>query len=280
MEFSITTVVTLSAIFFCVSIIFAMFGRGGGSLYVPIMVASAIPFVHAAATSFFIILGTSIAALIIYRKAKLVDLVLAAIIDPPTDIMAFVGGYFSGLIKSYYLMSLFGLALIASGYFMIFPINKNSVSSSKRKWYYYHREFGDTSYDINVPLAVLITGAVGLLCGMTGITGGTFKIPLMVLLCGVPMKVAIGTSSLMVSITALFGWSGHVLAGHFSLVLGLPLAVSAFLGGRVGAKLSVKADPAFLKKAFGVLLWLTAAYMLFKAYGAFISKGIGGVSLG
>jgi len=49
----------------------------------------------------------------------------------------------------------------------------------------------------------------------------------------------------------------------------LPLAISAFLGGRIGAKITVKANPLLLKKAFGVLLWFTATYMFFRSSKAF-----------
>lgn len=74
---------------------------------------------------------------------------------------------------------------------------------------------------------------------MVGISGGSFKIPLMVLLCGVPMKIAVGTSSLMVGLTALMGFLGHSIAGHFDWRIALPVAIAGLLGGVVGGKISV-----------------------------------------
>lgn len=46
---------------------------------------------------------------------------------------------------------------------------------------------------------VLITGFVS---GMVGISGGSFLVPLMVLAVGVPMRIAVGTSTTLVIITA------------------------------------------------------------------------------
>ena len=47
-----------------------------------------------------------------------------------------------------------------------------------------------------------MTAGIGILSGMLGITGGVIKLPLMVLFCGVPMEIAVATSTVMVAATA------------------------------------------------------------------------------
>lgn len=99
---------------------------------------------------------------------------------------------------------------------------------------------------------------------MVGISGGSFKIPLMVLLCGVPMKIAVGTSSLMVGLTALMGFLGHSIAGHFDWRIALPVAIAGLLGGVVGGKISVQIPANKLKRIFGITTAIAGLLMLWK----------------
>jgi uncharacterized membrane protein YfcA len=76
-----------------------MFGKGGGNFYVLVMVLAGISMHNAATTSQLIMMGTSLASMIIFSKNKRIDWKLALIIDPPTDIMAFFGGYFASYLE-------------------------------------------------------------------------------------------------------------------------------------------------------------------------------------
>ncbi len=87
--------------------------------YVPILLFAKTPIHDAAAISLSLILATSLSALFVFSKNKLVDWKLAAIIDPPTDIMAFIGGYFSTYISASVLESVLVCVLIIAGIFMI-----------------------------------------------------------------------------------------------------------------------------------------------------------------
>ena len=97
---------------------------------------------------------------------------------------------------------------------------------------------------------------------MIGISGGTFKIPLMVLACGVPMEIAVGTSSAMVAVTALMGLMGHSLNGNFDPLISLPIAGIALIGGLIGSRLAVKSKPRNLKTIFTIINLISAALML------------------
>ena len=91
------------------SVIMAMTGRGGGNFYVPVLVAAGVTMHQAATTGQLILVVTAIMALLIFQRHKTVDWKLALIIDPPTNIMAFVGGYyahlFSGITLKLFLLS-------------------------------------------------------------------------------------------------------------------------------------------------------------------------------
>ena len=99
-----------------------------------------------------------------------------------------------------------------------------------------------------------MTSAAGFLSGMIGISGGVFKLPAMVLIGHIPMRIAVGTSSLMVAITATAGLCGHVINSSFDILTALPLAVAASIGGYLGSSLSFRMKVPLLK--FLVAIWM------------------------
>jgi uncharacterized membrane protein YfcA len=89
------SMIFISAIILIISITMSMVGKGGGNFYVLVMVLSGVSMYNAATTFQLIMMGTSLTAMLVFNKHKMVDWKLALVIDPPTDIMAFVGGYFA-----------------------------------------------------------------------------------------------------------------------------------------------------------------------------------------
>jgi len=66
----------------------------------------------------------------------------------------------------------------------------------------------------------------------------------------VPMHVAVGTSTTLVTISAAAGFFGHVGAGLFDFTLAIPLAIGGIIGGFIGAKIALKSKPKNLKYLF------------------------------
>ncbi len=255
--------VILAIVFLLVSTVFSMLGMGGGILYVPILLFAGYGMEHAPGISLILIAATSLAALSHFWKNKKVDWKLAFVIDPPTDIMAFVGGYFSALIPEPLLRSILVCILIVAGILMLKGRKDVTVPGVRKEhWWLWHREFHGERYTVNLPLVLSATALIGLLSGMLGITGGIIKLPIMVLLCGVPMDIAVATSTVMVAVTALSGIAGHAMNGHVDWRTGLILAIAAVIGGLLGSRISIKMNKVRLKKWFGVIVLLIAARML------------------
>ena len=251
-------------VIFAIAVLMTITGRGGGNFYVLALVAAGYSIHQAATTGQFILMLTAFAGMLIFHKHKLVDWKLALVIDPPTDIMAFVGGYFSEYVSGTSLkLALAGL-LVLAGFLMLLKVKDKPILRQKR-FGYWHRKYGDQKYIVNLWLAIPITAAVGLAAGAVGISGGSFKIPLMVLLCGVPMRIAVGTSSAMVAATALMGFLGHTANGHFDAHWAIPVACVAVLGGLIGGKFAMKTKPKNLKKIFAYTTLAAAIFMIFNA---------------
>jgi uncharacterized membrane protein YfcA len=221
--------------------------------------------IHEAATSGqFILVFAAATAMFVFHKKKMIDWKLALVIDPPTDIMAFVGGYFSGLASGMALKLMLAALLILAGFMMLLKVQNRPIGQHGRIGFW-HRSFGNEEYVVNLWLAIPITAAAGLAAGAVGISGGSFKVPLMVLLCGIPMHVAVGTSSAMVAATALMGLLGHSSAGHFDYRWAIPLACIAVVGSFLGGRLTLKTKPRTLKVVFALTTLAAAVFMTVNA---------------
>ena len=256
--------IIVAVVLLCIAIVMTLTGRGGGNFYVPVLVGAGEPMHEAATTGQSILMLAAFAGMLIFHKHKMVDWKLALVIDPPTDIMAFVGGYYSQLVSGTSLKFVLSGLLVLAGFCMLIKVKDRPISCAKRLGFW-HRRYADEEYVVNLWLAIPITGAVGLAAGAVGISGGSFKVPLMVLLCGVPMRVAVGTSSAMVAATALMGFLGHTASGHFNPQWAVPIASIAVIGGLLGGKFALRTKPQKLKKLFAYTTLAAAAFMVFNA---------------
>jgi len=248
-----------------IAMIMAMTGRGGGNFYVPLLVASGQPMHEAATSGQFILVFAAMTAMFVFHKHKMVDWKLALVIDPPTDIMAFVGGYFSGLASGVALKFVLAGLLILAGFLMLLKVRNRPILQHSRPGFW-HRNFGNEAYVVNLWIAIPITAVAGLAAGAVGISGGSFKVPLMVLLCGVPMHVAVGTSSAMVAVTAFMGFLGHSSVGHFDYRSAIPVACVAIIGSFLGGRLALKTKTKALKTVFALTTLAAAVFMTLNAF--------------
>jgi uncharacterized membrane protein YfcA len=254
-----------------ISLLMSTTGRGGGNFYVPVLVACGLPMLQAATSAQCILLCTAVAAALVFHKSQMIDWKLAMVIDPPTDVMAFLGGYYAHVLPGGALKFVFAGLLVLSGFFMLRPA-RYKPSFDKSRLGFWHRKFGEHEYVVNLWLALPITTVTGLVAGMVGISGGSFKVPLMVLGCGVPMRVAVGTSSAMVAATALMGLIGHSAAGDFNAFWAIPMSVTAVIGGLLGGIFSLKTKQKNLKRIFAYTTFGAALFMVINAWLSFVNR--------
>lgn len=102
---------------------------------------------------------------------------------------------------------------------------------------------------------VLAATGVGLVTGFFGVGGGFVVVPTLVLVLGLSMPVAVGTSLLVIAInsaTALVSRAGAAPDLDWALVL--PFAGAAVVGVLVGSRLAGRLPERHLRRSFGVLL--------------------------
>lgn len=69
----------------------------------------------------------------------------------------------------------------------------------------------------------------------------------------------------MVAATAIMGFLGHAMRGHFEPQFAIPLAIAAILAGIFGGKLAIKTNPKYLKLIFSVTTFVAAVIMVINA---------------
>jgi len=250
---------------FVVAVLMTMVGKGGGNFYVVILALSGIPMHEAATTGQFILFTAALAAMVIFHKKKSVSWSLALLIGGSTALAALAGGYFSHVFSGFALKLIFAMMLFVSGAVMLVPVAEGREPPEGKRFGIVTVRVGERRIGVNLWVALPVTVLTGFAAGMVGVSGGSFLVPLMVLVCSVPMRVAVGTASALVAATALMGFTGHAVHGDFTPLVALPLAVVAVAGGILGGRFALKTKPKNLKKLFAFTNWVAALFIAYNA---------------
>lgn len=111
-----------------------------------------------------------------------------------------------------------------------------------------------------IKLAVigLITGAYS---GFFGLGGGFIVVPMLTRWLRYPIKVAIGTSLVVVALLAVPGTVTHALLGNIDWAIAAGLTVGVIPGAMVGARISAGSTDRRLRIGFAVMLLVVAAWL-------------------
>jgi hypothetical protein len=112
-----------------------------------------------------------------------------------------------------------------------------------------------------IGLLVLGIGA-GALGALVGIGGGVVIVPVLLLVFGFDVRVAVATSLLAVVATSVAAGSVHLGTGLANLRIGLSLEVVTIAGGIAGGLIATSIDPRFLSVLLAVVLGVSAALLL------------------
>ncbi|TDE08164.1 sulfite exporter TauE/SafE family protein [Dyadobacter psychrotolerans] len=112
-------------------------------------------------------------------------------------------------------------------------------------------------------IKMLLSGVgIGLTTGILGAGGGFLLIPTLVLVMGMPMKEAVGTSLLIVALNSLIGFVGDF--GHFMIdwIFLLKITAIAMAGILIGGLIAKRINARSLKKAFGWFVLIMGIYII------------------
>ncbi|MCF8228225.1 MAG: sulfite exporter TauE/SafE family protein [Bacteroidales bacterium] len=242
----------LALVIMTIAVFMVMTGHGGGNFFIITLVFAGVDMHVAACSVQFILFSAAFFAMIVFGRKKVVEWKVAILFGLLILISSFSGGYFSDYLPGKSLKLILSVLLFILAIFMIIPSKMSSDKRIKRGWRNWNVRSIDKEhvYSLNLLLIVPVVLVFGFISGMVGISGGSFLVPLMVLAGRVPIKNAVGTVSVLVSVSALSGFTGHALNGHFDYRVALPLAIGASVGGIIGGSIALKTKPVILKILF------------------------------
>lgn len=234
---------------FIVGLVLGLIGGGGSILTVPILVyLIGINPVTATAYSLFVVGTTSLFGAYQNFKKKMVDFKTAIIFAIP----AFIAVYLTRkylipalpetmftiadfvVTKNIFIMASFAIIMLLASISMI-KTNKRIINENQPITY-------------NIPLIIIEGIAVGVLTGIVGAGGGFLIIPALVLLAKLPMKMAVGTSLLIISAKSLIGFLGDIQNIDIDWTFLLTFTLISIIGIFVGVFLTKFISGEKLKK--------------------------------
>lgn len=232
-----------------------LMGGGGSILTVPIFVyALGFDPKLAIAMSLPVVGGTSLIGAAGHWRAGNVDLRTAAIFGA----LAMVGAYFGARLATYFTgaqqLVLLAIVMLAAAGTMFRSAARERPADVP----------APPAEPMKLSLVIPAALGVGVLTGLVGIGGGFLVVPALVLLAGVPIKRAVGTSLLVIAMNSVSGYAGY--AGQvdvpWTFVAGF-MVVSA-IGILIGTRLVHFVSPRALKRGFAVFLVLVGAFVLYR----------------
>ena len=105
--------------------------------------------------------------------------------------------------------------------------------------------------------------AVGLLTGVLGVGGGFLIVPALVMLVGLPMQQAVGTSLVVIAMNSLAGFMGHLGDGALDAPALIVFVVAGLAGTFAGARLAHRLPADRLRRIFAVFVIALAVFLLY-----------------
>lgn len=236
---------------FVAGILGSIIGLGGGIIVVPVLTFMGFPPTLASSNSLFAALSNAAASTISYSRQKRIDyqigLKLGLFSIPGTILGAFV----SSNVTSDLFKILFGIVLLAACVYMFL---KKRIETSERK---IARKI--------MSLSIAASFFAGIISSFFGIGGGIVFVPLMVVALGMTMKKAAPTSQFVLLFASASGVIAHSLLEHPDFTQSGLLSIGAFVGGIIGARLSLDIKENSLQIIVSIVIVAAAVKLFFDA---------------
>lgn len=227
----------------------SMIGLGGGIIVVPVLTFFGFPPTLAASNSLFVAFSNAVGSTVSYSRQKRIDYSLGlklGLLSIPGTVL---GAYLSSDVTPETFKILFGLVLVSSAVYIF--LRKKIETKEKH---------------LTNQMIVLVISAsffAGIISSFFGIGGGIIFVPLIVVGIGMTMKKAAPTSQFILLFASLSGIITHSMLGHPDFLHAGLLSAGAFVGGIIGARISLDIKERSLQILVSAIMIIAAIKLFF-----------------
>lgn len=233
-----------------IGISLGLLGGGGSILTVPILVyVLMMPAKTSIALSLIIVGVTALISAMGHWKNNNINFKMAFLFAPIAMVGAFGGARLSKFMSGSTQLILFAIIMLMAAIFMF----KNKKVTKENE-----------VIKVRPILISLQAIIVGVITGVVGVGGGFLIVPALVLLTGLTMKVAVGTSLLIIAFNSFSGFSGYIGTIDIPWDFLIPFTSLTVLGSFIGTFLSSKISQDKLRKIFAIFLVIMGIFILYK----------------
>jgi len=257
----------VAALALIIGLLLGLLGGGGSILAVPLLVyVQHIEAKTAIAMALVMVGATSLTAMVSHARRGMVCWKTGLVFAFAGALGAYGGGHLAAHIPNGALLSLFGAVMLGTSWAMLRKRPELTDAPNVNR----------SLCPARMPvLAILLDGSlVGGITGLVGAGGGFLIVPALNLLGGLPMRAAVGTSLMVLTLNSTAALGGYI--SHVNLdwpMTGL-ITAAAVIGSLLGGLLSHRLSPENLKRVFGVFIMLIALYVLYQELTAELIKEV------
>lgn len=258
---------------FAIGILAPLAGVGGGVVFVPLITAfSPFNIDYIRGVGIIVALTSALSSVPTTMNRGLASLKIVVPLAIVANVTAILGSSFGIFVSNvfpegkYYIVLALGillfivLAVMTFSQRVEFPEVRKVDAISKRlglrgSWYEpsldEEVEYASTNFHVALPLF----GIIGFMAGMFGLGAGWASVPILNLIMGLPIRVAVSTSMLLISINASAAAWVYIAKGAVLSILVVPSILGMTLGSRISALLVLRVRPRTIRIAvMGIIL--------------------------
>ncbi len=232
-------------------------GGGGSILTVPVLVYAIGQPAQAATTTSLAIVGlNALIGMAGHARQRRVDFRTGLLFGVVGIGGALIGSWLNTFVPASVLLVLFALIMLVAAAAMLRRRGEPSETGKVQGGVRSAREWAMIAASGTV---------VGLMTGFFGVGGGFVIVPALVLVLGLSMRLAVGTSLLIIAINSAVSLAAHLRTGSLDLAITGLFVLGGLVGALVGVSLAGRVPQRRLTQVFAALIFIVAGYILYRA---------------
>ena len=241
-----------------IGLLLGLLGGGGSILAVPALVYGAgVPLAAAVPTSLLVVGISSATALLPRLRGGQIAWRIAGVFGAAGAAAAFAGAAVNRLLNPRLVLIGFAVLMVGAGLRMLrqqLAVGGDCALPG-----------GGVNWRGCLPKAIGSGIVVGFLTGLFGVGGGFLIIPALVLLLGLPMTTAVGTSLAIIVLNSIAGFTAHAGDAQLDFRIVGAFAGAAVVGSLVAGRFATRLPAERMRRWFAYLVFAVATFVIAQA---------------